>query len=320
MRRLLLSADNPLVLAYRERERPTPIVAALFLALLISFVAVEASFWFTYGMLFSGFPSPAREPAFATAALVVELLVDFGTIMLFLWLWLRFFERRSFTTLGLPKVGVSGKALRGALVGVLLMGATVAGMVALGFVTLESGGPGPVGVAALGGVLFVALGYAAQGSAEELLCRGWLLQTAGVRYGVPVGVLFSSLVFALIHLINNAALSVLGFFNLLLAGVFFALYALNEGSLWGVCALHAAYNWSEANLFGFDFYGEEPPGGVLVNLRETGPDVVTGGSVGIGAAGGLLNTVVLLLGLVILLTLARRKASTADGHTTVRVK
>lgn len=137
---------------------------------------------------------------------------------------------------------------------------------------------------------------------------GWLLQNLGRRRGVTLAVVVSSLVFALWHWLLDASLGPLPLANLVLAGVFWCLYALREGSLVGVCVAHAAYNWAESNLFGLDFYGEEPAGGSLLNLEETGADVLTGGGVGLSTTGGLAFSFVVLPGIAALLLLARRDA------------
>lgn len=318
MHNRLLSATNPLIAMARVRQRRTPLLAVFFLVPLVVIATLEERLFLTYGLLFSGFPDPTATPALAAVALVVELLIGSATILLFLWLWLRFFERRPLCSLGLRSTGAPRQALRGALLGLLLITVTVALMAALGFVTFERGEPGPAGTAAIGGVLLVALGWAAQGSAEELLCRGWALQTAATRYGPLGGVIFSSLVFALFHL-YQADVGPLALVNLFLLGVLLALYALFEGGLWGVCALHAAYNWAETSVFGFDYYGDEAAGGVLLNLKEAGPDLVTGGGVGVSTTGGLAQTATILLGIVMFLVFTSRRSRTTAAATEKRV-
>jgi uncharacterized protein len=309
MRRDLLSLHNPLLSAARAAVRPTPVLLALFVALIVSYLTASAQYSAS-NLLFPDYPSPAQEPTQATVALMVELLVGFGGMILFVWLWLRFFEHRPFASLGLWLRGAPRLALRGALVGLLVMVAIVLSLSALSFVEVEHGSPGQVGVGALGGVLFATLGYAVQGSAEEIFYRGWILQTTAVRWGPVAGFFVSCLFFPVDHFVNNPDLGPLAFLNLFLLGAFFALYALRDGSLWGACALHAAYNWAETNLFGFDFYGEEAPGGTLLNLREAGPDFATGGEMGVTLTGGLVQTVVVVVGIVVLLLVANRRPRT----------
>ncbi len=149
----------------------------------------------------------------------------------------------------------------------------------------------------------IALGWIVQASGEELLFRGWLLQVIGARYRVWLGVLISSLLFSAAHLLNPG-ISPVAVVNLLLVGVFLALYALRDGSLWGVCAWHAMWNWTQGNLLGFEVSGLRTPGGTLFNLMESGPDVFTGGA--FGPEGGLAVTAVLLVGIGVLALLGRR--------------
>jgi membrane protease YdiL (CAAX protease family) len=303
----LLSPNNRLIIMAQSRRRRTRVPVACILVLLVLAVSTGSGVALTYGLLFPDDPRPAEEPALAAAALVAELVLGFGPILLFLWLWLKFFERRPFLTLGLPRTsGAIGEVLRGVFFGVLFMTAVVVVMAVLGHVAFERGGPDPEGFGALGGILFVALGWTVQGSAEEILYRGWLLQTVASRYGSFLGVLISSLAFLLSH-VFSLGLAPLTLANLFLAGVFYAFYALHEGSLWGVCALHAAMNWAEGNLFGFDYYGNEAPGGVLLNLKETGPDIVTGGGVGFNTTSGLAYTAVLFVGLATIVLFSRRR-------------
>lgn len=283
-------------------KRRTPVWAAAVLALTLVFLSVTGGAWFVYVALFPNV-IPDEEPVLAVVAFLAESLFSFAPLIGFLWVWLMLFEHRSFMTLLGRGDGSSirAKAIRGMVVGFLLSAGTILILAVSGTVAFESREEGWVGVAAFGGVLAALFGYAVQAPAEELLCRGWLLQTAGLRYGPAAGIVISSIVFALWHVALNPDTGVLGVFNLVLFGVLFALYVLREGSLWGVCAMHIVYNWTEANFFGFDYYGEEPAGGSLLNLREAGPDLLTGGSIGVGITGGLATTVVVSTGLAVLI-------------------
>ncbi|MDP9362617.1 MAG: hypothetical protein M3Q10_00035, partial [Chloroflexota bacterium] len=57
--------------------------------------------------------SPVRS-GLATA---LEDIAGFAPLFLFLWAWLRYFERRPFRMLGLERGGAGAKLLRGALFG-----------------------------------------------------------------------------------------------------------------------------------------------------------------------------------------------------------
>lgn len=298
----LLGQNSRLIVLARHQRQQTPFLLACLLSVSISLSASTIGFLVAQSLFSPDVPDPTQEPMLSTVEFVSWLVLGFGMSILFVWLWLRLFEGRSFHTLGFENQSALSKILRGALIGLLLMAAIAGALVALGYAAFEQEDPRMQGVAALDGVLLVAVGWAVQGSAEEIVSRGWLLQTAATRYGPLAGVLLSSLLFAFLHLFN-ADITPLALANVFLAGIFFALYALYEGSLWGVCALHATLNWAEGNVFGFDRYGQEMPGGVLFNLRQSGPDIATGGGVGAGVTGGLAWTIVFVVALVAIISL-----------------
>ncbi len=250
-----------------------------------------------------------RQPVAGGLVMVLLLVGSFAPVGLLLGLWVRLFEGRPLWTLGLERAGAPARYLRGMLAGCALYIAVLALCAATGTLAYEPGDPSRQGLAVLGGVLLVYLGWAVQGAAEELLCRGWLLPVVAARTRLWVGVLVSALVFTVLHGLNPGV-SALALVNLLLFGLFAALYALWEGGLWGICALHAAWNWTQGNLFGLAVSGAGVAGGVLFNLRTRGPDLLTGGD--FGPEGGLATTAVLLVASALLLwrLRARRQPET----------
>lgn len=225
-------------------------------------------------------------------ALALFLVSASAPLFPLLWAWLRWFERRPFWTVGLPAGGVGRKYARGFALGVLAFALSLVGPAAAGWFAL-----GGLRLAALGGALGVALGWLVQGAAEEVLMRGWLMGVVGARYRPWLGVLVSALVFAALHGLNNA-ISPLALLNLLLFGVFAALYTLWERGLWGVAAFHSAWNWAQGSVFGLPVSGL-PLGDALLPARPAaGADWITGGA--FGPEGGLAVTAVLLAGIGLL--------------------
>lgn len=234
----------------------------------------------------------------------ILLVFGFGPIFLVLWAWLALFEKRPFWTMGLERSGMLSRYLRGVIVGLAMFIASIGISAALGYIAFEQDGGQSQGVAALGGVLVVFLGWLVQGAAEEALARGWLMPVIGARYRPVWGIIISSLVFAVLHSLNPN-LALIAMLNLFLFGLFTALYALYEGGLWGVFSIHTVWNWAQGNLFGFEVSGQPAPGGTLFDMMEVGPDVVTGGP--FGPEGGLAVTVVLLVGCGVVWWLGRNK-------------
>ena len=234
--------------------------------------------------------------------LTIQLIGGFLPLFFFVWLWLIIFERRGLRSVGMGRENAIWQYGRGLLVGLLMFGGVVLILAILGFVTIEQ----PFSLASTGGALLLFLGWMVQGAAEEVLTRGLLLQVIGKRFNVAAGVVVSTAVFGILHL-ANANVGPIAIANLLLVGVFFALYTLYEGQLWGVFAIHSVWNWAQGNLFGFQVSGNVIQSAIIIDLMETGPDVVTGGL--FGPEGGLAVTAVLLLACLTLLWLARRKKS-----------
>jgi len=240
----------------------------------------------------------------------ILLVLAFGPIFLVLWGWLALFEKRPLWTIGLERVKAGKKYLRGLLIGLLMFSAAIGLSAILGYIDVEPGDPRQQGLAAVGGVLVIFVGWMVQGAAEEALARGWVLPTIGARYKPVLGVVISSVIFAIFHLLNPN-LSSIAVLNLFLFGLFAAVFVLSEGGLWGVFAILTAWNWAQGNLFGFEVSGMAPGGGSLFNLMEVGPDVITGGP--FGPEGGLAVTVVLIASCGLVRVASRRRSTSTPA-------
>lgn len=295
--------ESPLFHLARRGTRLPHWLAVLPLGLAFLFVSSFGALPVVLAMLAvygfeNGMPSMQGQPALVSGFwMSLQLISSFAGIFLFLWLWLKFYEKRPFSTLGFEKPGALMQYGRGLLLGVAMFSGAVGLMALFGFVEPGQGDPAQTGLTALGGVLLVALGWVVQGAGEEVLTRGWMLPVLGARARPWVGIVVVSLFFAVLHGLNPN-LSVLALLNLTLFGLFAAFYALREGSLWGICALHSVWNWIQGNVFGFEVSGTNAGGGTLFKFVETGPDWFTGGA--FGPEGGLAVTTMLLLGIVVL--------------------
>lgn len=272
-----------------------PLVAILVVPLLVVSAALLASL----PTVVAGTLDLSADLLFAA-----QLVLLFGPVFLFLAAWLWLVEARPLWTVGLEPAAWLRKYLRGAGFGLLFMAGAVGLLAAGGNVALDAGDPARTGLAALGGVLVLGVGWIVQGAAEEAVTRGFLLPVTGARWGAAAGIVVSSLVFAAMHGANPNG-SPVAALNLLLVAVFLALYALFEGGIWGVCAFHSVWNWAQGNLFGFEVSGTTARWSMLLDLRETGPDLITGGP--FGPEGGLAVTAVLVLGIAGLVLAARRR-------------
>ncbi|MDP3800844.1 CPBP family intramembrane glutamic endopeptidase [Brevundimonas sp.] len=236
--------------------------------------------------------------------LAYELGAAFGLATLLVLLWARLFERRGPAALGLNARGPI-RFLRGYGLGLAFLSAVVGVIWISGGYGVE--GAGAFGSAAVGAALLpigvLMLGFMIQGSAEEILFRGWLMQLIASRHGLWIAVIANSVLFALAHAGNIQPSSELavGLANIVLFGLFISLYAAREGSLWGACGWHAAWNWLLGLGFGLEVSGMKIETLPLITDLTAAPGAawwLTGGAFGPEAS--LVATAVLLTGTVVL--------------------
>ena len=315
-----LSPENTHFVAARSGRRLSNIFVVVLLLLTLYDVGSLMGFLplAGVGLLIRQFPlleSLFRDEVFSsTVGVLLQNVLAFAPIYLLLWAWLRFYEKRPFSSLGLKiNSAALGQHLRGILVALVMVGAWATIQAASGHLSFEGWmNLGPVGLAGFAAIILSAyLGRAFQIGIEEALFRGWALQAIGVRYGAVAGILLSSAFFSFFHFFH--ILSLFGFgdlhdpwppvlaVNIFLWAVFAALWVLYEGSLWGVIAFHAAALWSYDYVFGF---GGSPS---FLDMRLVDPSYLTGGVGHAAALEGLPATAVFGTGVLALLLLSCRK-------------
>lgn len=186
--------------------------------------------------------------------------------------------------------------LRDALVGTFGGGAAVCvaalvGMLAGGyrFGVADSTGVGLTKTLVASFVIFL-LGAAA----EEMLFRGYPLQTLMRSWPLWVALIPVSVPFALVHLANPNVVPGFTFVNTVLAGVWLCVAYWRTRSLWFPLGLHFGWNWVQGALLG------SPVSGIrgitphpLLSFADAGPAWVGGGAYGI--EGGAACTLALVV-------------------------
>jgi len=289
------------------RHRRTWTFAAIVLGL-VFMVCGEVGAYFP--AVATGFVEPGGgDDGWPQMAYQLGAAFGLSAILVLLWAWL--FERRGPAALGLNANGPM-RFLRGYLIGLAFLGGVVGIIWAAGGYVVE--GAGAFGSAAVGAALLpigvLMLGFVIQGSTEELLFRGWLMQLVASRHGLWIAVIANSVLFALAHAGNIEPSNELyvGLANIVLFGLFISLYAVREGSLWGVCGWHAAWNWLLGLGFGLEVSGQVIEATPLVTDLTGAPGAawwLTGASFGPEAS--LVTTAVLLIGAVVLMVRGRTR-------------
>jgi hypothetical protein len=157
----------------------------------------------------------------------------------------------------------------------------------------------PAGARLIGQTLLVSiLVFVFAGAAEEILFRGYPLQTLTRARLAWLGILLTSVPFAAAHLKNPNAVPGFTFINTALAGVWLAVAYLRTRSLWLSFGLHWSWNWAQASLLGLPVSGiERIAPAPLLKAINAGPDWLTGGAYGI--EGGAACTIALLISTVV---------------------
>lgn len=298
----------------KPRHRRTWTAAALPLA--IVFIVLGQIIAAVPGMVLGFMTAEGEMNGWAGTAYV---LASFAIIAGIVIAWVTLFERRGLATIGFN--GSAGKRfLRGYGIGLAFLVLVVGIIAAVGGYRIEGAGAfGAANVAAaLLPIVVLLLAFIIQGSTEEIVTRGWLMQVIASRHGLGWGIGLSSLLFGLLHAANidpSPALA-MGVTNVALFGVFIGLYAAREGSLWGVCGWHAAWNWLLGLGFGLEVSGQVIETTPLVMDLATRPELpwwVTGAA--FGPEGSVVTTAVLAIGSAVLIWRGRSKDHGVVGDT-----
>jgi CAAX protease family protein len=158
----------------------------------------------------------------------------------------------------------------------------------------------PAGPKIIGQTLAVSLMlFLLAGAAEEMLFRGYPLQTLTRANLAWLGVLLTSVPFAAAHLANPNVVKGFTFINTALAGVWLAVAYLRTRSLWLPFGLHWSWNWAQASVLGLPVSGiERIAPAPLLKAVNLGPDWLTGGAYGI--EGGAACTMALLVSTIVI--------------------
>lgn len=219
----------------------------------------------------------------------------------------RWLDKMSFESLGLK---LNQRTLIDVLMGIAIalvqMGSIYMVMLGLGWLRFEGFAWefDPISTV-IRGVLTFLIGFIFVGWNEELLSRGYHLQTIASGTNLFWGVIISSAVFGILHLANPGAswVSTAGIF---FAGIYLAYGYIRTKQLWLSIGLHIGWNFAEGVIFGFPVSGLDDIY-KLIRIQVTGPEIWTGGA--FGPEAGLIVLPSLILGAVLIyLYTAKRNA------------
>ena len=238
-------------------------------------------------------------------------ILNFLVVTISVYIARRWLDKRTFESLGLQR---SRYTLLDLLAGIgitfVQMGFIYLLMMGLGWLTFEGFAWqfDPVSLVVTNVVtlfiMFIFVGWN-----EELLLRGYYLQTLAGGLNLFWGVIISSAVFGLLHLGNPNAtwVSAAGIF---FAGLFLAYGYIRTRQLWLPIGLHIGWNFFEGVVFGFPVSGLDMY--PLTRITVQGPELWTGGA--FGPEAGLIVLPALLLGVLLIYLYTSRRITPREAE------
>lgn len=259
-------------------------------------------------MLHTGFDINELAANLRDSGLYLNLFLTIPMTAVFIF-YMKRIEGRSYHSMGFTSKGAVGKYLRGFGYGILMCFVAVGICLATGNMQFDG-----FSMNVNTGVLLLCfVGFLFQGMSEEVICRGFLMVSMANRAPLWVGVGVNSMIFAIFHLANDG-ITALSFVNLILYGLFASFYFLRTDNIWGIGALHSAWNFFQGNGFGIEVSGNVVNDTLAkVSATEGGNELINGGKFGL--EGGLATTIVFVAGILILILWPRKSENNIVNKT-----
>lgn len=263
---------------------------------------IIGSVWLTIiGIILKG-PEHVMENIEELSYGPIGLILTFIFSLAICLLWVKFVEKRKISSIGLKREGAFAKFIKGFVIGLLLFTSVTFLMYIFGIITLEQGFK--IGLKSLPGILIIIPGWIVQSSTEEIITRGWYMNVVGAKHTPAIGFIASSIIFGVMHL-ANPGVGFISILNIVLVGFMFGLYVIYSQDLWGACAMHAAWNFAQGNIFGFTVSGLNAEHNTLLKFSSQGHEIFTGGQFGPEAS--IFTTLVSLVFIVIIIIKLKNK-------------
>ena len=216
-------------------------------------------------------------------------IIEFLSVMLCVWLFVRFIDRKPLESIGLTLKGYENDLRLGLGLG--------AGLIAIGFLILfilgylsVDGFSFPIMSIILYLILFIVVSLH-----EEIMMRGYVLNNLMQSMNRYIALSISSVIFMSIHLLNPN-ISFLSVVNLFLAGIVLGIYYIHKPNLWLPIGMHLTWNFFQGPIFGFEVSGIETKS--LIAQSVKGNEIITGGA--FGFEGSILATILIIIMIVFL--------------------
>lgn len=220
---------------------------------------------------------------------LVVSIFQFGGMMLALWIFRRFIDRKSLTSLGFQFKAYVNDFIAGMGWGV--------GLISIGFFVLSVSGILTIEKIHFDGValLLLFLTFSVVALNEEIMFRGYLLTNLSASMNKYIALVLTAILFSILHM-TNPNVSVLSAINIFLAGILLGIYFVHKQNLWFPIGMHLTWNFFQGPIYGFEVSGIQKSG--LIAHALEGHELITGGEFGL--EGSLITTFAMLVMIVII--------------------
>lgn len=224
--------------------------------------------------------------------LYFKVLESIG-IFLTLILLVRIFDNKSIKEVGFFKGINTGKnMLIGLSLGALSITLIFLSLMWSGEVTLKNSlkYPSVVKSIFLGAIVFILVAIN-----EEVLCRGYILNTLDIKNKPLRSSIICSCLFSIMHTLNPNV-TVVGLINIFLIGMLFSYMYIKTKNLSMSIGYHMSWNYFQGSVFGFPVSGQSKFYSIY-SIKSIDKNVITGGK--FGPEAGILATLIIVINFII---------------------
>ncbi len=222
----------------------------------------------------------------------VRMFFAYLGITIATWFTLRVIDRRPFISVGLQVNKNSVKELgQGTILGFGMMSLIFIAEYSTGMVRIEFFEF--TGIEFAQTLAFSVFTYTVVGYGEELLFRGYILQSFAEGTNKLIAMLTISILFGFAHS-QNPNVTPFSIANIVLAGIWLTVAYYKTNALWLPIGLHFSWNFTQGFIFSFPVSGTTSLHQQIGTATQSGPDWITGGT--FGPEGGALATIIIVAG------------------------
>ncbi|MCO5432973.1 CPBP family intramembrane metalloprotease [Enterococcus faecalis] len=282
-----MKPNKSITLTKQEFDRP--LILSIFLLLLV-FFGVQSVF--TIPTFFISNPG------------VKEIYVLFTNIFIIgaFLLFSKKYEKRSLQSLGITFANLPLNMLIGWLLGLLLISAVFVINLLTNSISTSFNANSISWIY----VVSAFFGYLVQGTMEEILCRGIIMNSVASKYNVLLGIIVNTLVFSLLHGLNPS-ITFLALANIFFAGLLFSLVFYLSDNIFLVGAFHAAWNFLLGPVIGIRVSGLDFYSSVFRTDLNSENSLINGGKFGFEGGLGLTIAAFVFLSIIFLVIKTKKE-------------